>query len=117
MATYTVSGMNCQGCANSVTNAIKAVFGPAAYRIPVSSTKGQCGHLIAAAGALEGAVCALAIRDGIVPMTANRRHPDPACDLDYISEGARRGAIHSALSNSLGFGGTNCSLVLRSVAD
>lgn len=99
----------------SETNAIKAVLGDHANTIPISSTKGQVGHLIAAAGALEGAFCALAVHHGQVPMTANYHQPDPDCDLDYVIEGAREQRVRVALSNSFGFGGTNSSVVFREV--
>jgi 3-oxoacyl-(acyl-carrier-protein) synthase len=98
------------------TNALKAAFGEHARRLAISSTKGQMGHLIAAAGAVEGALCALAIRDSIAPMTANRTTPDPDCDLDYVTEGPRPMRIDVALSNSFGFGGSNSTVVLRSPA-
>jgi 3-oxoacyl-[acyl-carrier-protein] synthase II len=97
------------------TAAIHAVFGEHAARLPVSSTKSMTGHLLGAAGALETAVCALALRDGIVPPTINLREPDPACDLDYVAEGARRiDGLEYALSNSMGLGGHNgCTLLRR----
>ncbi len=96
------------------TNAIKAVFGEAATRLAISSTKSQMGHLIAAAGAVEAVICALAIRDSVVPMTANLTSPDPACDLDYVPEGPRKMRVDVALSNSFGFGGSNSSVLFRS---
>ena len=95
------------------TEAIKAVFGEHAYRMPISSTKSMTGHLLAAGGAVELMVCLLAIRDGIVPPTINLDHPDPACDLDYVPHVARRHRVRVALSNSLGFGGHNATLVVR----
>ncbi len=95
------------------TEAIKAVFGEHAYRMPVSSTKSMTGHLLAAGGAVELIACVLAIRDGIVPPTINLDHPDPACDLDYVPHVARRHRVRVALSNSLGFGGHNATLVVR----
>jgi beta-ketoacyl-acyl-carrier-protein synthase II len=98
----------------SETNAIKAVFGDRAYDLAVSSTKSQMGHLIAAAGAVEGIICALAIQHSTAPMTANLRTPDAACDLDYVSEGCRPMQVDAALSNSFGFGGSNSCLVFRS---
>lgn len=97
----------------SETNAVKAVLGQHAGSIPVSSTKSQSGHLIAAAGALESAFCALAIHHSKVPMTANLTRPDPECDLDYVTDGPRDQAIQLALSNSFGFGGSNSCLVFR----
>lgn len=97
----------------SETNAIKAVFGERAKTIPVSSTKSMSGHLIAAAGALEGAITALCIHEGKIPMTANLATPDPECDLDYVREGTRHKFIRAALSNSFGFGGSNSCLLLK----
>ena len=97
----------------SETNAIKAAFGSRAYEIPVSSTKSQTGHLIAAAGALEAAFSVLAIHHAKVPMTANLNHPDPDCDLDYVREGPRDGSLGVVLSNSFGFGGSNSCLLFK----
>jgi 3-oxoacyl-[acyl-carrier-protein] synthase-1 len=97
----------------SETNAIKAVFGERAYQIPVSSTKAQTGHLIAAAGALEAVITVKAIENGIAPMTAHLKTPDPECDLDYVVEGPREKSIGVALSNSFGFGGSNSSLLFK----
>lgn len=96
------------------TNAIKAVFGDRAGDLAVSSTKSQMGHLIAAAGAVEGIMCVLAIDRSTVPMTANLEVPDPECDLDFVSDGVRRMPVDVALSNSFGFGGSNSCLVFRS---
>jgi 3-oxoacyl-[acyl-carrier-protein] synthase II len=99
------------------TLAIKRVFGEAAYRVPISSTKSMMGHLIAAAGSVEAIVCLLAIRDGILPPTANLDHPGADCDLDYIPHEARRKNVDIALSNSFGFGGQNITLILRRFTD
>lgn len=93
------------------TAAIKAVFGEHAYTTPVSSTKSMTGHLLGGAGALESLVCILAIRDGIVPPTINLENPDPACDLDYVPNEARRVPVGAAMTNSFGFGGHNAALV------
>jgi 3-oxoacyl-[acyl-carrier-protein] synthase II len=99
------------------TLAIKRVFGEAAYRVPISSTKSMMGHLIAAAGSVEAIVCLLTIRDGVLPPTVNLDHPDTNCDLDYIPHSARRKNVDIALSNSFGFGGQNITLILRRYTD
>ncbi len=97
----------------SETNAIKAVFGQRAYQMPVSSTKSQTGHLIAAAGALEAVISVLAIQHAQVPMTANLTTPDPDCNLDYVVEGPREKSLGAVLSNSFGFGGSNSCLLFK----
>ena len=94
----------------------KLALGDHARRVPVSSTKSMTGHLIAAGGAVEAIACLLVIRDGIVPPTINLENPDPACDLDYVPNKARRQRVDVALSNSFGFGGQNTSLILRRFA-
>ncbi len=94
------------------TVAIKKVFGEAAYRIPVSSSKSMIGHLIAAAGAVELIICVEALRRGVLPPTINSETPDPECDLDYVPNTAREKRVSHALSNSFGFGGQNVSLVV-----
>jgi 3-oxoacyl-[acyl-carrier-protein] synthase II len=94
------------------TQALKAVFGPAAYDIPVSSTKSMTGHLLGAAGAVEAIICVLAVRDGRIPPTINYEHPDPDCDLDYVPNVARERRVDVALTNSLGFGGHNTTLIV-----
>jgi 3-oxoacyl-[acyl-carrier-protein] synthase II len=96
----------------SETNAIKSVFGQAAYDVAVSSTKSMTGHLLGAAGVIEAIVCLKAIHDGILPPTINLDNPDPACDLDYIPKVARKRQVAYAMSNSFGFGGHNSSLIL-----
>lgn len=96
------------------TRAMKIAFGEeAAKKIPVSSTKSMTGHLLGAAGGVELVACALAMRDGVIPPTINYENPDPECDLDYVPNVAREARIDVCMSNSLGFGGHNASLVLR----
>jgi len=95
------------------TVAIKHVFGPHAYTLMASSTKSMTGHMMGAAGAVEAIVCLLALRDQVVPPTINLDHPDPECDLDYVPHEARRARLRVALSNSMGLGGHNSSVVFR----
>jgi beta-ketoacyl-acyl-carrier-protein synthase II len=95
------------------TLAIKRVFGEAAYRVAVSSTKSMVGHMMGAAGALEAMVCALAIYHNRIPPTINLEVPDPECDLDYTPGEARSMRVDVAMSNSIGLGGHNSCLVLR----
>lgn len=93
------------------TLSIKKVFGELAYRIPINSTKSMIGHLLGAAGGAEAVVCVLSIRDDVVHPTINRETPDPECDLDYVTTGARKLPVNVAMSNSLGFGGHNSTIV------
>ena len=95
------------------TKAIKAVFGEYAYKVPISSIKGVMGHLIAAAGATEIIACVLALRDQIIPPTANYKVPDPLCDLDYVPNVPRKAALKTVMSNSFGFGGQNNTVIIR----
>jgi 3-oxoacyl-[acyl-carrier-protein] synthase II len=95
------------------TKAIKAVFGPHAYELAVSSTKSVLGHLFGAAGAVEAMMCVLALHEGILPPTINYRNPDPECDLDYVPHTSRKMPVRYALSNSFGFGGTNAALLFK----
>ncbi len=94
------------------TAAVKRVFGGRETAPPMSSSKGGVGHAVAAAGAVEAILCLLAMRDGIVAPTLNLRRPDPACDLDHVPGEARPATVRTVLSNSFGFGGVNCALVL-----
>jgi len=96
------------------TLAIKRVLGDHAYRIPVSSTKGYYGHALGASGAIEAAICALALKHRWVPPTVNLRTPDQSCDLDYVPATGREAEFECVLSNSFGFGGINAALVMRS---
>ena len=95
------------------TTAIKRVFGRHAYRLAVSSTKSMTGHLLGAAGGLEGGITALAIHCQKIPPTINYENPDPDCDLDYVPNLARSASFEYALSNSFGFGGTNAAILMK----
>jgi 3-oxoacyl-[acyl-carrier-protein] synthase II len=95
------------------TLAIKRAFGDAAKKIPVSSTKSMTGHVLGGAGGIEAGISVLALRDQVAPPTINYENPDPACDLDYVPNEARKVTLQYALSNSFGFGGTNASLVFK----
>jgi len=109
--------INAHGTSTSVgdrieTIAIKSVFGEHAYKLAVSSTKSMTGHLLGAAGGLESAIAAMAIRHGILPPTINLENADEGCDLDYVPNAARQApGIKHVLSNSFGFGGTNATLI------
>jgi len=95
------------------TEALKTVFGDYAPKLPVSSTKSMTGHMLGAAGVVEAMVCVKAIEQGVVPPTINYEYPDPDCDLDYVPNQARSHHVDVALTNSLGFGGHNATLVFR----
>ncbi len=97
------------------TAAIKKVLGDDATKAAISSTKSMTGHLLGAAGGIESAVCALAIRDGKVPPTINYNEPDPDCDLDYVPNEAREMDVKVAMCNNLGFGGHNATLLFKKV--
>lgn len=94
------------------TLAIKAAFGDHAYKLPISSTKSMTGHLLGAAGSLEAVYCVKALNDNIIPPTINYETPDPLCDLDYVPNEAREARLRYVMSNSLGFGGHNVSLIV-----
>jgi 3-oxoacyl-[acyl-carrier-protein] synthase II len=94
------------------TNAIKQVFGEDAYTIPVSSTKSMVGHMLGGSGAIEAIFCLMAIHDSVIPPTMHLNTPDPACDLDYVPNCARPKQIQAALSNSMGLGGHNASVIV-----
>ena len=99
------------------TMAIEAVFGEHARKLAISSTKSMTGHLMGAAGALEGLVCAQVIRTGCIPPTINYRHPDPELTLDYVPNSARAADVRVALSNSMGLGGHNSTVIFRRLDD
>jgi 3-oxoacyl-(acyl-carrier-protein) synthase len=105
----TSTGMNDR----SETAAVRAVFGERVDEVSVSSTKSTMGHLIAAAGAVEGAVCALAIHTSEMPVNANLVERDPECNLNIVAGAPRRQRVRVAMSNSFGFGGSNSCVVLR----
>jgi 3-oxoacyl-[acyl-carrier-protein] synthase II len=96
--------------------AVKRLFGEAAYKISMSSTKSAIGHLLGAAGAVEAIFSILAIRDGVLPPTLNLDNPSPGCDIDLVPKQAKQRKVTNALSNSFGFGGTNASLIFTAVA-
>ncbi len=99
------------------TAAIKTVFGDHAYKMAVSSTKSMTGHMLGAAGGIEAIATALALEEGYLPATINYKTPDPECDLDYVTNQGRNADITYALSNSLGFGGHNASIVMKKYTD
>jgi 3-oxoacyl-[acyl-carrier-protein] synthase II len=95
------------------TRAIKKTFGERAGKIAISSSKSMLGHMLGAAGAVETAITALSLSEGVITPTINLDYPDPDCDLDYVPNNARHQTITSALTNALGFGGTNAALILK----
>ncbi|MEA1879534.1 MAG: beta-ketoacyl-ACP synthase II [Campylobacterota bacterium] len=97
------------------TAALKELFGGKENCPPVSSIKGQLGHCLGAAGAIEAVVCLMAMRDGVLPPTINAESADENCDLDYVNTGARKADINVAMSNSFGFGGTNGVVIFKKV--
>jgi 3-oxoacyl-[acyl-carrier-protein] synthase II len=113
-----ISYINAHGTSTPVgdaaeTQAIKTVFGDHAKKVAVSSTKGATGHMLGAAGAVETAVCVLAIQNGIVPPTINLQVPDPECDLDYVPNTAREMKVDAIINNSFGFGGHNSTIAAK----
>jgi 3-oxoacyl-[acyl-carrier-protein] synthase II len=116
MAPDTVDYVNAHGTSTPLgdiaeTVAVKRAFGEHAKRVAVNSTKSMTGHLLGAAGGVEAVFAVLALRDQVSPPTINLQNPDPACDLDYVPNAARKMPIRAAVSNSFGFGGTNGTLV------
>jgi len=114
----TIGYLNAHGTSTPIgdaieTTAIKRLFGERAKQVPVSSTKSMTGHLLGGAGGLEAGISVLALRDQILPPTINYETPDPACDLDYVPNTARKAPVEYALSNSFGFGGTNAALIFK----
>ena len=113
-----ISYINAHGTSTALndkieTLAIKRALGDAATRVAISSTKSMTGHLIGAAGGVEAVISVLAIRDQVLPPTINYEVPDPECDLDYVPNHARKAVVDTALSNSLGFGGHNATLIFK----
>lgn len=97
------------------TAAVKELLGGKENCPPMSSIKGQLGHCLGAAGAIEAVVCLMAMRDGVLPPTINLSNPDENCDLDYVSTGARKAEINTVMSNSFGFGGTNGVVIFKKI--
>ena len=95
------------------TNAIKTIFKDHAYKLCISSTKSMIGHLLGASGGVEGVICALSLKNQIVPPTINMDNPDTGCDLDFVPHKARPLDLNIAMSNSFGFGGTNACIIIK----
>ena len=118
MAAGDIDYINAHGTSTQVgdvaeVEAVKSVFEQHAHKLAVSSTKSMTGHLLGAAGAVEAIFSVLALRDGVLPPTINLEDPEDGCDLDFVSDGARKADVRTALSNSFGFGGTNGTLIFR----
>jgi len=109
-------GTSTQANDTAETAAIKTAFGAHAHSVAVSSTKSMTGHTLGAAGAIEAIFCVLGMRDGVLPPTINLDNPDPECDLDYVPHRSRTAKVDVSMTNSMGFGGHNASLLLRSGA-
>ena len=114
---YNAHGTSTQLNEQLETLAVKGAFGDYAYQLPISSTKSMTGHLLGAAGALEAIYCLKALEDNLMPPTINYEEPDPDCDLDYVPNEARPKQLTNVMSNSLGFGGHNVSLVIGRFAE
>ena len=95
------------------TLAVKTAFKEAIHKIPMSSTKSNTGHLLGASGAVEAIICTLALENNFVPPTINYQNPDPLCDLDIVANVGRSANLTHVMSNSLGFGGHNASIILK----
>jgi 3-oxoacyl-[acyl-carrier-protein] synthase II len=113
-----ISYINAHGTSTPVgdvaeTEAVKDVFGEYARKVAISSTKGATGHMLGAAGAVELAVCTLALANDAVPPTINLDNPDPDCDLDYVPHKAREIKVEAAINNSFGFGGHNATTLVK----
>lgn len=120
MANTSVDYVNAHGTSTAYndlyeTMALKSAFGSKENVPPVSSTKGQIGHCLGAAGAIEAIICLMAMKEGVMPPTINQENPDPECDLDYIANTAREAQIRVAMSNSFGFGGTNGVVIFSKI--
>ncbi|MDD4113959.1 MAG: beta-ketoacyl-[acyl-carrier-protein] synthase II, partial [Herbinix sp.] len=117
-----ISYINAHGTSTPIndrleTMAMKAAFGAEAYNIPVSSTKSMIGHLLGAAGGVEAVVCIKAIEEGFIPATIGLREPDEECDLDYVPNKGREGNLTYVMSNNLGFGGHNASIIFKKMEE
>jgi 3-oxoacyl-[acyl-carrier-protein] synthase II len=113
-----ISYINAHGTSTNLndkveTLAVKKVFGDYAKKVPMSSTKSMTGHLLGAAGGVELVACICAMQDSVIPPTINLENPDPECDLDYVPNQARALKVQTAMSNSLGFGGHNASVIIK----
>jgi 3-oxoacyl-[acyl-carrier-protein] synthase II len=97
------------------TLSIKQVFGEHARHVPISSTKSMTGHLLGAAGGIESVICVKTLQDGLIAPTMNLEDPDPDCDLDYVPNAAREAPVRAVLSNNLGFGGQNASVIFKAL--